>query len=118
MPDTFELTVKRSDGVGILETDGYLNNLGAERVADACDELIDEGFRNILVNLERSRIVTSIGISILIEVLLKMRDLDGAVAFCCASPTVAKTFKIMGLLKASSIYDTEEEAVEAFAAKA
>jgi anti-anti-sigma factor len=116
MSDRFDLIVRKSDDVGILETEGYLNNLGAEMVSDACADLIDGGIQNIVVNLKKSRIVTSIGISILIEVLLRIQELNGVAAFCSVTPTVAKTFQIMGLLNASKIFDSETEAIEALAA--
>ena len=35
------------------------------------------------------------------------------VALCCVAPILAKTFRIMGLLKAANIYGTEAEAVQA-----
>ena len=113
MPDSLEVTVNQEGEIGILETDGYINNIGAEKIAEACDGLIQEGIKSFVLNLENSRIINSIGISILIEVIEKVKDLEGEVAFCCVTPTVAKTFKIMGLLKASSIYDNQTQAVEA-----
>ncbi len=113
MPETLEVRVRREGQVGILETDGYINNIGAEKVADAADELIREGFKHFVLNLEKSRIINSIGISILIEVIEKVRELKGKVAFCCVTPTIAKTFRIMGLLKASTVHDTEAQALEA-----
>ena len=113
MSDLFDLRVRSEGEIGILETQGYLNNMGAEKVADVCDDMVKEGVKYFVLNLEKSRAVSSIGISILIEVLLKVRKLDGKVAFCCASPTVTKTLHIMGLLKASAAYDTEAEAVQA-----
>ena len=51
------------------------------------------------------------GISCLIEVIEKVKDLGGSVGFCNVAPTMAKTFKIMGLLQASSIYGDEGEAL-------
>jgi anti-sigma B factor antagonist len=113
MPETLEVRVRREGQVGVLETDGYINNIGAEKIADACDGLIQEGFTRLVLNLERSRIINSIGISILIEVIEKVRELKGKVAFCCVTPTIAKTFRIMGLLKASTVHDTEAQALEA-----
>ncbi len=111
MPETLEVRVRREGQIGILETDGYINNIGAEKVAEACDGLIGEGFKYFILNLEKSRIINSIGISILIEVIEKVKELEGRVAFCCVTPTIAKTFRIMGLLKASTIYDTESNAI-------
>jgi anti-anti-sigma regulatory factor len=37
----------------------------------------------------------------------------GSLACCCLTPVVAKTFYIMRLTGATTIYDTEVEAVEA-----
>ena len=68
------------------------------------------------MNLEKTRIVNSIGISILIEVLEKVMDRKGALAFCNLTPTIDKTFRIMGLAQYAAIYATQEEALQAVAA--
>ncbi len=115
MSESLQVRVRREGEIGVLETDGYINNLGAEKVAEMCEGLIQEGVKDFVINLEKSRIINSIGISILIEVIEKVRGLEGNVAFCCVTPTIAKTFKIMGLLKASSIHDDESAAVAALA---
>ena len=39
----------------------------------------------------------------------KVKDLAGSVGFCNEALTMAKSFKIMGLLQASGIYGTEAE---------
>lgn len=113
MAETLEVRARREDHVGILETDGYINNTGAERIADVCDEMIQAGVKHFVLNLEKSRIINSIGISILIEVIEKVRELKGKVAFCCVTPTIGKTFRIMGLLQASSVHETEAQALAA-----
>lgn len=113
MTGTLQVRVRREGEVGILETDGYINDVAGEKVAEAGDGLIQEGVRQIVVNLEKSRIVNSIGISVLIEIIEKVRALNGKVAFCGVAPVLAKTFRIMGLLKVASIHATEAEAVQA-----
>ena len=113
MPGTVEVHSRREGNIGILETDGYINNLGAEKVVEVCDGLIQDGVKVFVLNLEKSRIINSIGFSILIEVIEKVKELEGKVAFCCVTSTIAKTFRIMGLLKVAEIYETEGEAVEA-----
>ena len=45
------------------------------------------------------------GISILIELVEKVRGVQGKVDYCCVAPTMAKTFRIMGLLKVAEILD-------------
>ena len=53
------------------------------------------------------------GIAIILEVIEKTLERKGSFSFCGVSPTVAKTFQIMGLLQLSRIYATEEDALQA-----
>jgi anti-anti-sigma factor len=69
------------------------------------------------MNLSKSRIINSIGVSVMIEIIEKVKALEGGVAFCCLTPTTAKTFRIMGLLNASTIHETEEEAIDQITGK-
>ena len=113
MSETLRVEMRREGEVGILETDGYINHLDAEGVVEVCERLIRDGVRSVVLNLGKSRIVNSVGISILIEVIEKVKKQGGKVAFCCVPPTIAKTFRIMGLLRVAELHDTEAEAVQA-----
>ena len=113
MPESLEVSGHQDGHIAILETIGYINNIGAEKISDVCDEFIEKGVKHFALNLEKSRVINSIGISILIEVIEKVKAQEGKVAFSCVTPTIAKTFRIMGLLKASTIHDTQEEALAA-----
>jgi anti-anti-sigma factor len=115
MPQAVEVHTRRSGNIGILETDGYINGAEAEPVAEAGEALIQKGVKSLVINLEKSPIANSMGISILIELIEKVREMDGKVAFCCVVPILAKTFQIMGLLGRAEIYDTEEEALASLA---
>ena len=44
-----------------------------------------------------------------IEIIEKLQESDGKLAYCNLAPIVEKTFNIMGLTKYSTIYSTEEE---------
>ena len=108
----FELNVRQVEEAGVLDVEGYINAVGGDEIASACYKLIDEGVLHFVVNLEKCKIVNSMGVSCLIEVIEKVMVLEGKVGFCCVTPTMAKTFKIMGLLQASTIFDTEAEALQ------
>ncbi len=107
----FRLDLKKGDGVGIMAVEGYINNEGGEEITAACDQCVEEGIKDFVINLEQCKIVNSMGVSCLIEVIEKVKDLKGSVGFCNVAPTMAKTFKIMGLLQASSIYENEAKAL-------
>ncbi|MGE5233199.1 MAG: STAS domain-containing protein [Acidobacteriota bacterium] len=112
MTETLKLTVDRRDRVAIVYTEGYINNQGGEEIAKVAYELIGEGYRNLLLNLAGTKIVNSIGISILIEVIEKMLEVEGRLAFCNLTPTIEKTFHIMGLAQYAGIYRDEPAAVD------
>lgn len=113
MTETLKLRVDRRDGLAVVYTEGYINNQGGEQIAKAAYELIDGDYRRILLNLVGTKIVNSIGISILIEIIEKMIEIDGRLAFCCLTPTIEKTFHIMGLAQYAGIHPDEDAAVAA-----
>ena len=108
----FSLTTKNEGDVVIIETNGYLNNVGGEQIAQACYKEIDNGKKLFLINLENSKVVNSIGVSILIEIIEKLQDVDGKLGYYNLAPIVEKTFNIMGLTKYSSVFSSESEALE------
>ena len=107
----FSLNVREEGDVVIIETTGYLNNVGGEKISEVCYEKMDGGKKYFLLNLENSKVVNSIGVSILIEIIEKLQDVDGKLGYYNLAPIVEKTFNIMGLSKYSTIYSSEEEAV-------
>tara|TARA_B100000700_G_C14804228_1_gene742094 strand:+ start:491 stop:835 length:345 start_codon:yes stop_codon:yes gene_type:complete len=108
----FSLTTRKEGQVVIIETMGYLNNVGGESVADVCYEEIEKGTKKFLINLGSSKVVNSIGVSILIEIIEKLQDINGKLGYYNLAPIVEKTFNIMGLTKYSTIYKSEKEALE------
>ncbi len=116
MSEACKITVERRDDIAILFTDGYINNQGGEEIARQAYTQLDSGARALVLDLEKTRIVNSIGISILIEVLEKVMDRKGVLAFCRLTPTIDKTFRIMGLAQYASIYPSLDEAMKAVAA--
>ena len=111
MSETLKLTVDRRDDLAVIYTEGYINNQGGEEIAREAFKLIDDGEKTLLLNLSGTKIVNSIGISILIEIIERMLDIDGKLAFCSLTPTIEKTFHIMGLTQYAAIYPDEESAV-------
>ena len=118
MSDACKVSVERRGEVAILWTDGYINNQGGEEIAKEAYSELDRGARALVMNLEKTRIVNSIGISILIEVLEKVMERKAVLAFCGLTPTIDKTFRIMGLAQYAAIYPTESEALQAVGAPA
>jgi anti-anti-sigma factor len=103
-----------SEGVGLISAAGYINNEGGQAIADAATGLMDQGCNTLLIDLEGTRIINSIGVSILLEILEKLMDEKGKLAFCNLTPTISKTFEIMGLVQYAAVYPDQEAARTAF----
>ena len=108
----FSLNVRDEGDVVIIETTGYLNNVGGEKVSEACYAKMENGKKLFLLNLENSKVVNSIGVSILIEIIEKLQDVDGKLGYYNLAPIVEKTFNIMGLTKYSTVFYSESEGLE------
>jgi len=110
MTEMLKVTVDRRDRLAVIYTEGYINNQGGEEIARVAYSLIDDKEKNLLLNLKGTKIVNSIGISILIEIIEKMLEIEGKLAFCNLTPTIEKTFHIMGLAQYAQIFPDEESA--------
>lgn len=111
MTEGLKLVVDRRGPVAVVYTEGYINNQGGEEIARTAYQLIDDGCKQLLLNLAGTKIVNSIGISILIEIIEKMIEIEGKLAFCNLTPTIDKTFHIMGLSQYAAIYPDEAAAL-------
>jgi len=117
--DTFELKVARQDGrLALLEVAGYINNEAGEAIAQESRRLLAAGHRVLLLDLKATRIINSIGISLLLEVLEQIIEVEGTFAFCSLSPSIAKTFQIMGLAQYTKVFPERETALAALATPA
>ena len=110
MSDTIK-NVEDRNGVIIISTSGYFNNIAGDAVLDVFTEKMNEGSTNFLIDMADSKVVNSIGVSILIEIIEKLQDDDGRLGYYNLAPIVEKTFNIMGLTKYSTVFQSEEEAL-------
>ena len=107
----FSLSTNVKGEIVIIKTSGYLNNIGGEKIADACYKEIENGKKLFLLDLEDSKVVNSIGVSILIEIIEKLQEVNGKLGYFNLAPIVEKTFTIMGLTRYSTVFSSESEAI-------
>jgi anti-sigma B factor antagonist len=107
-----------AEGFGLISAAGYINNEGGQAIADAASELINRGCETLLIDLDGTRIINSIGVSILLEIMEKLLEDNGRLAFCNLTPTISKTFEIMGLVQYATIYPDRDTARSALMGEA
>jgi anti-sigma B factor antagonist len=95
----------------IIKAPSYVNNQAAEVIAEEANRLIGEGTVHLVLNLAESKMVNSVGIAIIIEVIENASEKGGSLNFCCVSPTIEKTFQIMGLKQLAGVYEDEDTAL-------
>ena len=66
-----------------------------------------------MIDLDGTRIINSIGVSILLEIMERLLENGGRLAFCNLTDTIAKTFEIMGLVQYAAVYSDRPTAVAA-----
>ncbi|MCC7430602.1 STAS domain-containing protein [bacterium] len=109
----FSISVEEKDNYVVLKTDGYVNNLGGRAIADKVHDFMEKGYKNFVINFQKSEILNSIGACILIEVLDSILEVEGKLKFSNCIEIIAQTMEIMGLTEYIDIYETQEEAENA-----
>lgn len=109
MSTEFNLISDLHDKTLIIKTEGYINNIGGEKIVQEFSKY--PGVNKLVLNLENSKVVNSIGISHLIEVIEKLSQSDGKLVFTNLDPTIEKTFSIMGLFQFAEKADSIEAAL-------
>lgn len=109
MEQQFTLTSEVRNNCLILATSGYVNNVGGEQIAQEFSRHFEGGTRKVIVNLAQSKVVNSIGMSFLIDIVDQLNDAGGKLVFTDLDPAVEKMLTIMGLFqfagKAKSVDD-------------
>tara|TARA_Y100001935_G_C17148428_1_gene429185 strand:+ start:167 stop:511 length:345 start_codon:yes stop_codon:yes gene_type:complete len=104
--------VEDKKGVIVISTSGYFNNVAGDAVLDVFNEKMDSGSTKFLIDMADSKVVNSIGVSILIEIIEKLQNVNGIMAFTNLAGIVEKTFNIMGITKYCEIYDSVDAGVD------
>ena len=115
MEQPFTLTAELRGDCLVIATSGYVNNEGGEAIAQEFTRYFDQNIKHIVINLARSKVVNSIGMSFLLEIIEKLQEVDGKLIFTDLDPAVDKMLTIMGLFAFAGKASNVDEAVKLFA---
>jgi anti-anti-sigma factor len=101
----------------IITTSGYVNNVGGEKIAQEFSRHFADGTNKVIVNLAQSKVVNSIGMSFLIDIVDQLNDVGGKMVFTNLDPAVDKMLTIMGLFQFAGKEKTVDDALKALAAE-
>ena len=112
MEQQFALSTETRDGCLIVATSGYVNNVGGEAIAKEFARHFENGTKNVIINLAQSKVVNSIGMSFLIDIVDQLNDAGGKLVFTNLDPAVDKMLSIMGLFQFAGKEKTVDDAVK------
>jgi anti-anti-sigma factor len=111
MEQPFTLTSEINQERLIITTSGYVNNVGGAAIAEEFQRHFANGVRNVIINLGQSKVVNSVGMSFLIEIIEQLNETNGRLVFTNLDPAVEKMLAIMGLFQFAGKENTVEDAM-------
>ena len=99
MSTDFNIISETHNNVLVLRTEGYINNVAGEKILDEFSKGFTGDMKMVVMDLEKSKVVNSIGISYLIDIIEKLNERNGKLVFTNLDPTIEKTFNIMGIFQ-------------------
>ncbi len=107
----FKVTSKRVGDVAVLYPQGYLNNIAGENLVHACNACLEFKVRKVVLNFGETDFINSIGISMLLGIIEKLKDAGGTLCFTNLSKAYIDTFEMLGLARYMHIFPEENEAM-------
>ncbi len=111
MEQPFSLTSEVRDNCLVITTRGYVNNAGGEAIAAEFARYFEKGTKRVVINLGQSKVVNSVGMSFLIEIIERLQEVEGRLVFTDLDPAVEKMLSIMGLFQYAGKEKTVEDAL-------
>jgi len=101
------------DEIEIVDVEGEIDVYTAPRLRELLIELVNTGFYQLVVNMEKVEFLDSTGLGVLVGGLKRVRAHDGSLDLVCTQERILKIFRITGLTKVFGIHDTVDEAIRA-----
>jgi len=109
-----DLTVNEhpvGDGKTVVEVNGEIDVYTAPKLREALLNLVDNGNYRLVVDMQGVEFLDSTGLGVLVGGLKRVRAHDGAIDLVCTQGRILRIFRITGLSKVFSIYDSLEAAL-------
>jgi anti-sigma B factor antagonist len=100
-------------GFTIIEVSGEIDVYTAPKLREKLISLVEEGSYQLIVDMEGVEFLDSTGLGVLVGGLKRVRAHDGWIDLVCTQSRILRIFRITGLNKVFSIFDTVAEATAA-----
>ncbi|MDH7570748.1 MAG: STAS domain-containing protein [Armatimonadota bacterium] len=105
------VSIDRGEKTTVVQLEGELDAHSSPEVRETVARLIEQGSRDLVLDLQRVEFVDSVGLGTLVGCLKRTAEHGGSFRLVCANPQITKVFEITGLSKIFHIYPGLEEAL-------
>jgi anti-sigma B factor antagonist len=102
-------------GSTVIAVGGEIDVYSAPKLRERLIALVDAGSYNLIVDMEAVEFLDSTGLGVLVGGLKRVRAHDGWIDLVCTQGRILRIFRITGLSKVFSIYNSVAEALAAHA---
>jgi anti-anti-sigma regulatory factor len=99
------------ENIPVINAGNYLDKTSGERIEYECRNHLSMGYKSLVISFRNTKIVNSIGISILIGIIEAAKETNSKVIFAEANEQTVSLFEMLGLTKHVAIVRTEKEAL-------
>ncbi len=107
----FSLRCRVIDDAAVVSPEGYLNSLAGESLVSECNSYVGKGITRIVINFGRIEFINSIGISLLLSLIDKLKNCKGTLCFSDVRTHHRETFEMLGLAPHMLFFPREEDAL-------
>jgi anti-sigma B factor antagonist len=94
----------------VVVVGGEIDVYTAPKLRDRLVELVNAGNYHLIIDLEAVDFLDSTGLGVLVGALKRVRVHQGSLRLVCTQERLVKIFRITGLAKVFTIYDSVEAA--------
>ena len=106
---------RQVDQVTVFDLKGGLEGgQDSYKIKEVVTDMLEQGQRKFLLNLDKVDYVNSTGIGIIASVFSSISNADGVMKICNANDKVSRVMMVTKLLEVFDSYHEEEEALKAF----
>jgi anti-sigma B factor antagonist len=108
------IQVKELDGVWVIEPSGFINAHTVRQFEAAMEGLIREGRYKILLNCVNLNYISSAGLGAIMGQIETVRENGGDIMLSNLQENVFIIFDTLGFTQLYRVFDSEQEALDAF----
>jgi anti-sigma B factor antagonist len=103
------MTMNLGDGIATVAVAGEADLFTAPELKEALSNALDDGAKEVLVDLSDATFIDSTTLGVLIGTVRKLRPRGGTVAIVCRDPNISRIFEITRLDQVFPIFESADE---------